>query len=232
VRVLIVEDEQHLARGLAFNLQREELEVTCVDSGRKALAEYDKHDLMILDLGLPDIDGLEVLRRVRDEDPRFPVIVLTARGGEEDRIHGLSLGADDYVAKPFSLRELMLRVTNKLRQVRWYDRATTGGSFALGAATFDLDRQVVARDGQEHRLTLREAALARYFSDNAERAIPREELLREVWGYVEGTASRTVDTFVARLRKLIEPDPGTPAYIISVRGRGYMYRASGHPPRD
>jgi DNA-binding response OmpR family regulator len=225
VRVLVVEDEQHLARGLAFNLQREGIEVTCVGSGREALACYDQHDLAILDLGLPDMDGLEVLRRVRGEDPRFPVIVLTARGNEEERVAGLSLGADDYVTKPFSLRELMLRVKNKLRQVQWYDRATSGGSFTLGEAVFDLQRQVVVRGGEELRLTLREAALARYFADNPERAISREELLKEVWGYVEGTASRTVDTFVARLRKVIEPDAANPVHIRSVRGRGYLFSA-------
>ncbi|MFH1809242.1 MAG: response regulator transcription factor [Pseudomonadota bacterium] len=222
MRILVVEDEQHLARGLSFNLEREGLEVSCVDSGAEALSCYSQYDLMILDLGLPDMDGLDVLRRVRDEDVRFPVIVLTARGGEEDRVTGLSLGADDYVNKPFSLRELMLRVTGKLKQVQWYQRATSGGQFSLGCAVFDLDRQVALRDGAELRLTMREAALARYFVDNPDRAISRDELLKEVWGYAEGTASRTVDTFVARLRKLVEPDPATPAVILSVRGRGYM----------
>ncbi|MBN2358900.1 MAG: response regulator transcription factor [Deltaproteobacteria bacterium] len=227
MRVLIAEDEINLAQGLCFNLEQEGLEVHSVISGEEALAQYAAYDLLVLDIGLPGIDGFEVLRRIREHDERFPVIVLTARAAEDDRVAGLALGADDYITKPFSLKEFLLRVRGKLRQVGWYTGSGRHGPVKVGAALFDLDRQTVTREGREERTTVREQALVQYFLDHPNQALSRDDLLREVWGYTAGTASRTPDTFVARLRKLVEVDPANPRHIVSVRGKGYLFSPDG-----
>jgi DNA-binding response OmpR family regulator len=227
VRVLIAEDEINLARGLCFNLEQEGLEVSSVGSGEEALEQYAGFDLLVLDIGLPGIDGFEVLRRIRERDERFPVIVLTARAAEDDRVAGLALGADDYITKPFSLKEFLLRVHGKLKQVGWYASSSRREPVQVGAATFDFDRQTVTRDGHEERTTVREQVLVQYFLDHPNLAISREDLLSQVWGYAPGTASRTPDTFVARLRKLIELDPANPRHIQSVRGKGYLFSPDG-----
>jgi len=227
VRVIIVEDEVNLARGLAFNLEREGLETTSVATGEEALEQYEEFDLMILDVGLPGMDGFEVLRRVRAQDERYPVLMLTARAAEEDRVEGLTLGADDYIAKPFSLKELLLRVKAKLKQVSWYAGAPRQGTVTFGEASFDLDRQLAQRADETSKVTVREQALVRFFLDNPERVVSRRELLREVWGYSEEMESRTPDTFMARLRKLVEPDPAKPRFLVSVRGQGYKFLPDG-----
>jgi DNA-binding response OmpR family regulator len=226
MRVLIVEDELNLARGLIFNLQRIDIEAEHVSSGEEALQRFSEFDLMVLDLGLPGIDGFEVLKQLRRHDERYPVIVLTARASEDDRIQGLALGADDYVIKPFSLQELLLRIQGKLKRSRWY-RHDGAEHAQIGAANIDFSQNRARRNDEEIVLTEREAALCRFLLANPDRVISREELLTEVWGYAEGTSSRTVDTFIARLRKLVEPDVSTPCYIVSVRGTGYMYKAEG-----
>jgi len=227
VRVLIAEDEVNLARGLCFNLEQEGLEVSSVGSGEEALEQYAAYDLLVLDIGLPGIDGFEVLRRIRERDERFPVIVLTARAAEDDRVAGLALGADDYITKPFSLKEFLLRVNGKLKQVGWYTSSGRREPIKVGAALFDFERQTVTRDAHEERTTVREQALVQFFLDHPDQAISREDLLSKVWGYAPGTASRTPDTFVARLRKLIEVDPASPRHIVSVRGKGYLFSPAG-----
>lgn len=229
MRVLIVEDEANLARGLVFNLQRQGLEADCVESGEIALEQYQSYDLMVLDVGLPGIDGFEVLRRVRVEDERFPVLILTARAAEDDRIEGLSLGADDYITKPFSLKEFLLRVQGKLKQVSWYSGAARQGKIQVGLAVFDFDNQTVRCGDQELKITVREEGLVRYFLDNPDRVVTRQELLQHVWGYSADATSRTPDTFVARLRKIVERDASNPQFIVSVRGKGYKFLQEGLP---
>lgn len=230
MRVLIVEDELNLAKGLIFNLQHLNIQAEYVSSGEEALQRFADFDLMVLDLGLPGIDGFEVLKQMRLRDERFPVIVLTARASEDDRVRGLALGADDYVVKPFSLKELLLRIQGKLKRSRWY-RHDGAEHATMGAAHIDFSQHRARRDALEIVLTEREAALCRFLLANPDRVISREELLTDVWGYAEGTASRTVDTFIARLRKLVEPELSTPVFIISVRGAGYMFQASGDQAR-
>ncbi|MFG2616279.1 response regulator [Streptomyces sp. NPDC048507] len=228
-RVLVVDDDPTVSEVVAGYLRRAGFAVEEAGDGPAALeaAARTRPDLVVLDLMLPGIDGLEVCRRLRAAGP-VPVIMLTARGDEDDRITGLEVGADDYVTKPFSPRELVLRVTSVLRRSRAaggpgapVPELLTGGGLALDPATHRA-----TRDGTELALTLREFDLLAHFLRHPGRAHGREELMREVWGWDFGDLS-TVTVHVRRLRAKIEEDPGRPLLIRTVWGVGYRFEPAG-----
>jgi two-component system alkaline phosphatase synthesis response regulator PhoP len=222
-RIQLVEDEPNLAKGLKLNFELEGHEVRWAATGaeaRKQLAEAPA-DLVILDLMLPDVSGFDLLQEIKRKDIRQPVLVLTARAGDDDRIAGLSLGADDYVTKPFHLDELVLRVRGMLRRGEWY-RAQPAEEIRFAGVTISPVRSTLARKGATYLLTERELALAQHLWRRRGQCVPREELLVEVWGYTPDTQTRTVDIFVSRLRKMLGDDAESPRLLLTVRGQGYM----------
>ncbi|MHB8767058.1 MAG: response regulator transcription factor [Deferrisomatales bacterium] len=222
-RVLLVEDEPHIAKGLSFNLGLEGYRVTHAESGEAALEllAAEPFDLVVLDLMLPGIDGVEVCRRLRRRDPRLPVLMLTARGEETDRVRGLSAGADDYLTKPFSLQEFLLRVGGMLRRSGWY--RPSGGRHRFGGNEVDLDARAAWTPRGEVTLTELEAKMLRAFLEREGEVLTRAELLASVWGVSPEAETRTLDNFVVRLRRYFETDPANPVHLVTVRGRGYRF---------
>ncbi|MFI5567560.1 response regulator transcription factor [Streptomyces sp. NPDC051740] len=225
-RVLVVDDDPTVAEIVTGYLDRAGYVVDRAGDGPDALARAAAHwpDLVVLDLMLPGMDGLEVCRRMRGRGP-VPVIMLTARGDEDDRILGLEVGADDYVTKPFSPRELVLRVESVLRRTRPAPAAASG---LLRAAGLSLDPAArrATKDGTELALTIREFDLLAFFLRHPGRAFAREELMREVWGWDFGDLS-TVTVHVRRLRGKVEDDPARPRIVQTVWGVGYRFDGEG-----
>lgn len=221
--ILVVEDDETLAMGLTSALEHERFTVTHCDNGEAALAsiEDDVPDVLVLDIMLPGMDGLAVLRKVKSEHPELPVILLTAKAAEVDRVLGLELGADDYVVKPFSLRELIARVKARLRARPAAPRAPD--QFRFGRNEVDLRRRILQRDGEEHRMTTHEAGVLAYLVAHRGRDVSREELLQHVWGYSPSMATRTVDNQILKLRKKVEDKPSEPRHILTVHGTGYRF---------
>ena len=224
IRILIIEDERPIREGLVDVFIYHGFEVETAADGHAGLkaALRGNCDLILLDLMLPGVDGFEICKQVRERDPEQPIIMLTAKGGDEDIIQGLELGADDYVCKPFSVAQLVARVKAVLR------RAHVGQAqqyeLQLGPdLEIDLRNLAGRRDGEPLRFTRREADLLQYLHANAERPVPREELLAKVWGYArsQDLETRTVDIHIAKLRRKIEPDPSAPRHLVTVRGAGY-----------
>ncbi|MEU2764215.1 response regulator transcription factor [Streptomyces sp. NPDC007027] len=220
-RVLVVEDDPTVAEVVVGYLHRAGYAVEQADDGPAALARFAAHrpDLVVLDLMLPAMDGFEVCRRMREHGP-VPVIMLTARGDEEDRILGLETGADDYVTKPFSPRELVLRVDSVLRRARAAGPAADAGPLSGGGLSLDPASRQASRDGRALALTLREFDLLAFLLRHPGRAFGREELMREVWGWDFGDLS-TVTVHIRRLRGKVEDDPARPRLIRTVWGVGY-----------
>jgi len=224
IRLLIVEDETPIRVGLADVFVYHGYEVETAQEGKEGMekALSGTFDLILLDIMLPGVDGFEICNRVREQDPEQPIIMLTAKGADEDIVRGLSLGADDYVAKPFSVAQLVLRVQAVLRRSRiGVDEAT---HIRLGAdVQVDIRNLSGSRNGEPLSFTRREVAILQYLHANSERPVPRNELLAKVWGYGRtlGIETRTVDIHVAKLRRKIEPDPAQPRYLMTVRGAGY-----------
>jgi DNA-binding response OmpR family regulator len=227
--ILLVEDEINLARGICFNLEQEDWRVSHVESGEEALQrlEYDRFSLIILDVMLPGISGFELCRRVRETDARVPILMLTARGEEENRIAGLASGADDYIAKPFNLNEFLLRVKGMLRRSSWYipDPVEEGYHFGENEI-FLLSYRAKTAQGEIDLTDLEVRMLTLLFQKEGE-AVSRAELLERVWGYTTDTETRTLDNFIVRLRKYFEPDPARPIYFKTVRGIGYRFDRKG-----
>ena len=218
-RILVVEDEQHLADGLRYNLEAEQYDVDLVESGEEALqrltAEPGRYDLVILDVMLPGIDGFTVASQLREARRFVPVLMLTARGRSEDVLRGFGAGADDYLAKPFEPEELLLRIEAILR--RSQDRPIQNGPLLLGRCAFDPDRGELTCDGEPVRLTEAEVALMRELARTPHEPVDRLALARGA----SDPSGRAVDVQVTRLRRKIEDDPKAPRYLQTVRGVGY-----------
>ncbi len=223
-RLLIVEDEAAIRTGLMDLFVFHGYAVEAAEDGREGLRKAlgGGYDLLLLDVMLPGVDGFEICNRVRTQDPEQPIIMLTAKTSDEDIVRGLTLGADDYVAKPFSVTQLVLRVQAVLRRARSVqeDLALIRLSDGLTIDTRSLSGR---RGAESLAFTRREIELLQYLAANAERPVPREELLHRVWGYARGAdiETRTVDIHVAKLRRKIEPNPAEPCHLLTVRGAGY-----------
>ncbi len=224
-RLLVVEDEASFSEALSFMLEREGFEVSVADTGPKALAEFDRRgaDLVLLDLMLPGVSGTEVCRQLRARSA-VPVIMLTARDSEVDKVVGLELGADDYVTKPFSARELVARIRAVLRRGLEPDELLPA-TLAAGPVRMDVDRHVVTVRGEDIRMPLKEFELLEMLLRNAGRVLTRGQLIDRIWGsdYVGDT--KTLDVHVKRLRAKIEATPGDPQHLLTVRGLGYKFDA-------
>jgi DNA-binding response OmpR family regulator len=227
-RILIVEDERAVARGLEYGLASEGFAVVWAESGEEALrlARSQEPHLILLDIRLPDISGFDVCRQLRAEGKRMPILMLTARDEEVDKVVGLELGADDYVVKPFSLRELISRIRALLR--RAYGNLAVipdAQPIAFGEVEVDLERLLVYRRGQLVDLTPTEFRLLRYLLANPDRPLSREALIEAVWGYDSSIGSaRTVDVHMRHLRAKLEEDPANPRWLVTVRGIGYKFQ--------
>jgi DNA-binding response OmpR family regulator len=221
-RILVVEDDHSIASLLKDNLEYEGFEVAWAADGSLAMSEAGafEPDLVLLDLMLPGLTGFDVCRKIRSTYPDTAVVMVTVRDSKEDKVQGLELGADDYVTKPFELRELLARIHAVLRRTR-----PSVERLALGDVVVDFRRFTAERRGIPLVLTQREFDLLRYLSEHLNHVVSREELLRAVWGYRELPTTRTVDNFVARLRRKIEMDPRHPRYLHTSYGDGYSLTA-------
>jgi DNA-binding response OmpR family regulator len=219
-RILIVDDDPAMRVGLQDNLEVEGYQVITAASLREGreIALHERPDLILLDLMLPDGDGMSLCRHLRSQGLHIPVIMLTARGEEMDKVLGFEVGADDYVVKPFSLRELFARIHAHLR--RSY---TTGTELPVrvGVALADFPRHRLIRDGQPLEVTAKEMDLLHYLVEHRGEVVSRETLLADVWGHQSEVETRSVDNYIVRLRKKLEPEPAEPRYLITVYGSGY-----------
>lgn len=226
-RVLVVEDEEHLAEGIRFNLEEEGHRVCVVDDGPAALdklvgASRDDFDLVILDVMLPGLDGFEVAERVRESGNHVPILMLTAKSQPEDTVRGLDVGADDYLPKPFELSVLLARIRGLLRRRDWsQEDADQPETVRIGAVEIDFGAFELRAPGKIIGLTLLEAGLLRLLVRRAGRVVSKSEILERVWNVAPDTETRAVDNFIGRLRRYLEPDPSSPQYLITVRGAGY-----------
>jgi two-component system, OmpR family, alkaline phosphatase synthesis response regulator PhoP len=221
--IVVVEDDRNIARGLEKNLRFEGFSVQVAEDGERGLELVvdKKPDLILLDVMLPKMNGFEVLREVRRLGLEIPVVMLTAKAEELDKIRGLDLGADDYITKPFSLSELMARIRAVLRRKRRFEKKID--QIGFGRVRVDFISRSVEVDGSPVKLTHRELELLRLFLTREGEALEREEIVRRVWGFdYEGT-DRTLDNFVSRLRRKLEMDPDAPKHFLTVRGVGYRF---------
>jgi two-component system OmpR family response regulator len=231
-KLLVVEDEEHLAFALEFNLKEEGFQVEVAPNLNRARAALSADtQLVILDVMLPDGSGFDFCKQLRQEGNRIPILFLTAKGSLEDIVNGLESGGDDYMIKPFALQELIGRVTAMLRRREWDGRGQPVSSsaetaehvFRFDGHSIDFQTREAFAAGTRVNLTDLEFRIFRYFIDNHNRVIGREELLSNVWEVSPETNTRTVDVFVARLRRMFERDPSHPQYFVTVRGAGYRF---------
>ena len=224
--ILIVDDEEHLADALAHNLQFEGFSTTIAYDGEEglSLARTIQFDLVILDIMMPKLDGLEVCRRLRATGSRVPILFLTAKAADADRLLGLKVGADDYVAKPFLLEELILRIHGVFRRQEWYSTAPDEQElYRFGDNEVNFLTYEAKTGGRTVSLTEKECMLMKLLVERCNQVVSREEILERVWGYRFSTSSRTIDNFIVRLRRYFEADPKDPQFIHSVRGVGYRF---------
>lgn len=223
--ILIIEDDVSILRGLKDNLTFEGYQVYTASDGKNGLQmALDQHiDLLLLDLMLPGVNGYEICRMVKKEKPEMPVIMITARGSEMDKIAGLDIGADDYLTKPFSIPELLARIRAVLR--RSEPDQNSLDKYSFGRVTLDFRKFRAFVDDKEIKLSGKEFAIMRYFIEHEGEVVKREELLDEVWGYEVLPDTRTVDNFILDMRKKLEENPSSPKYITSIRGVGYRFNA-------
>jgi DNA-binding response OmpR family regulator len=233
-RVLVVDDEQHIAEGVRFNLQADGHDVVVADTGERALQllleTRSPFDVVVLDVMLPGKDGFAVASELRAAGQYVPILMLTARGRPEDVLRGFESGADDYLPKPFELGILLARVGGLLRRRRWNEQDAPAPNEALGdtytfaGRTLDFGAMEIRARGEAHRLTQMECDLLRYLVSHPGQAISRGTLLEKVWGLHESTDTRAIDNFVVRLRKYLEDRPSTPQFLLTVRGVGYKFQ--------
>ncbi len=227
MQILIVDDEKSLVKGLKYTLEREGFEVHAAYNGQEALdfLRDSRVDIIILDLMLPKVDGLAVCRRIRQQGNKTPIIMLTAKGDDVDKIIGLELGADDYMAKPFNPRELVARIRAVLRRVKTTDQT---GMLTFGELHIDLDRRLVTVKGKTADLSVREFDLLITMARRPGFTFTREMLLEQVWGHDYFGDTRVVDVYIRRVREKIEPDPAHPRWIITRWGVGYAFEGESH----
>jgi DNA-binding response OmpR family regulator len=222
--LLLVEDDPNVAGTLASRLADEGFHVTragSVHAAREAIRQKS-FAAAVLDVGLPDGNGFDVARNLREASPGTAMLFLTAYSAPEDRIHGLELGADDYMTKPFAFRELLLRIRNMLKRAGDIAERGSAGPVRIGIAMVDFERFTAESGGTVHRLTHKECAVLKLLVDQAGRAVSRDDILGKAWAPDEFPTERTVDNFILRLRKLVEQDPANPRTIRSIRGVGYQ----------
>jgi DNA-binding response OmpR family regulator len=234
-RILVVEDEPHLAQGLRFNLEAEGHAVDVVESGEGALQlllkDKKAFDAVILDIMLPGKDGFIVARELRDAEQFVPVLMLTARGRPEDVLKGFEAGADDYLPKPFNLDILQARIRSLLRRKAWLQAADNGENakprepdvFSFGDIVVDFGKLQIISGKRVFQLTMMEGELLRYLVQNSGRPVSRKAMLENVWNLSEETETRAIDNFIVRLRRYIEKEPAKPRHLITVRGLGYRF---------
>jgi two-component system, OmpR family, alkaline phosphatase synthesis response regulator PhoP len=230
--ILVVDDEQHLAAGIRENLEAEGYEADVAHDGRAGLERIrGKHfDLIVLDVMMPNMDGLELCAQIRREGRQTPVLFLTVKGDVADRVRGFEAGGDDYLAKPFHLRELLLRVAAILRRSTWYQSSAATLEFSGNTVDFKT-YEARAWDGSPHALTHKEAMILKALSERRGEIVTREEILDRVWGYEVFPSTRTIDNFIARLRKRFERNPEQPAHFHTVRGVGYRFTSEQETPQ-
>jgi phosphate regulon transcriptional regulator PhoB len=226
-KILIVEDEPDIRKLVQYNLTQERYKVLEAEDGEQALRilQRDRPDLLILDLMLPGVSGLELCRtvRARPETARLPILMLTAKAGEADKVIGLEMGADDYLGKPFSPREMIARVRALLRRAEPAATAETGTFYSKGPLRIDFATYEVSLRGRSVKLTLKEFELLRFLVQNPNRVLTRDQLLDRIWGSETFVTPRTVDVHVRRLRQAIEKDDRNPKWILTLRGVGYKF---------
>lgn len=227
MHVLVVEDEQHLAEGLRFNLEAEGFDVTVRESGEDALADFEaknqRYDLLVLDVMLPGMDGFEVIRRLRDARHFLPTLMLTARSRPDDVVKGIAAGADDYLAKPFDLGVLIARIKGLMRRREWLETTAQepAENILINGRTIYFKTLEIEVEGERQPLTLLEVNLLKYLIAHEGEVVSRAELLDKVWQVQSDTDTRAIDNFIVRLRKYIETDPAHPECLLTVRGVGY-----------
>jgi DNA-binding response OmpR family regulator len=230
MRILIVEDEHHLAEGLRFNLEVEDLEVEITGDGAEALRilmeEKQKFDAIVLDVMLPNVDGFTVAKTLREAKDFTPILMLTARGRPEDVLEGFASGADDYLPKPFDLSIFQARLNGLLRRQGWSRQekeTATGDRVVVNGKTIDFENLELINGKEIIHLTLMEAKLLRYLIDNSGKPVSRKTILEDIWGLHEDTDTRAIDNFIVRLRRYLENEPNSPKILQTVRGIGYRF---------
>jgi DNA-binding response OmpR family regulator len=233
-QILVIEDEPDLRAGLQHNLELEGYKVTTAADGREGLrkAREGQASLLLLDLMLPEMSGLEVLKHLRETGHETPIIIISAKGQDRDKVQGLELGADDYLTKPFGLSELLARIRAVLRRTQTGAKAGAGKDSDIGGVmrfsnlTVDWRRFTVTRDDTEVQLSRYEAEILRMLIEHRGEVVSRQDLLRKVWGYVHLPTTRTVDNHIARLRKKLETDVENPVHVVTVHGLGYRFEST------
>ena len=225
--ILLVEDEENLHEALKLNLELEGYEITSAFTGSEALQKVQSEyfDLIILDVMLPDVDGITITETIRVQNNQVPILILSAKNTSSDRVLGLKKGADDYLTKPFNLEELLLRVQKLIeKNKKMQDKDSVGDTYQFGGHTIDFNAQeAVTKEGQRILLSKKEAMLLKLLFENKNDVVPREKILQTVWGYNVYPTTRTIDNFILNFRKYFEHDSRNPRYFHSVRGVGYKY---------
>ena len=233
-RILVIEDDRHIAEGLKLNLELQEFAVRIAADGVEGLADWKqwRPHLIVLDIMLPGIDGLSVLKTIRREDERLPILILSAKTAPDDKVRGLAYGVDDYLSKPFNLEEFLLRVERLMTRSSWYDdnhgdsaagHRSSSQTYVFGHNRIDFTAAVAQGPSGRIDLTPQEIKLLKLFVANRGRPLARSQLLEIGWGYTRGMSTRTVDNFIVRFRKYFEENPKNPVYFKSRRGIGYVF---------
>jgi len=223
IHILIIEDDLNILRGLKHNLEFEGYTVSTSDDGHDGLQKvlHENIDLLLLDIMLPGLSGYDICRKVKEIKPDLPIVMLTARGQEVDKVAGLDLGADDYITKPFSVPELLARIRAVLRRVQTSHQKSD--TYSFGNVILDFKKFIARVKNEEINLTSREFAILKYLVEHEGEVVHRHDLLDKVWGYENYPTTRTVDNYILDLRKKIEEDPSHPKHLVSIRGAGYKF---------